>query len=64
MANKYKGSDFHDHLLQDLREDDDMVLLHIKGALENPDLHEKNDLKYLMQALNDVAAARQIPFHR
>lgn len=58
MTNKHKGSTFRDHLLKDLREDDDLVFLHIKHALEEPDLNEKNDLKYLIQAIDDVATAR------
>jgi len=58
MTNKNRGSKFSEHLTQSLREDDDLVFLHIKEALENPDLHEKNDYSYLIEAINDVAVAR------
>lgn len=55
---KIKSSRFQDHLLQNLKEDDQLVFLHIKEALENPDLNEKNDYAYLVKAIGDVALAR------
>lgn len=55
---KIKSSSFHDHLLQNLKEDDQLVFLHIKEALEDPDLNEKNDYAYLIKAIHDVALAR------
>ncbi len=58
MATKHLGSKFDDHLLATLRDDDEMVFLHIKEALENPDLNEGQDFKYLIKAINDVARAR------
>lgn len=58
MANKHRGSSFSDYMLENLREDDQAVFLHIKNALENPDINEKNDYLYLIKAINDVAIAR------
>jgi probable addiction module antidote protein len=55
---KIKSSSFQDHLLQNLKEDDQLVFLHIKEALEDPDLNEKNDYAYLVKAIGDVALAR------
>lgn len=56
MANR--SSSFDNYLHQNLREDDQLVFLHIKEALENPDLHEDDDYLYLIEAINDVAQAR------
>lgn len=58
MKNKHLGSSFDDHLIEDLKESDELVFLHIKEALETPNLHSKNDCEYLMQAIKDVATAR------
>lgn len=58
MANKHKGSAFNDYLLESLQQDDHAVFLHIKEALENPDITENNDYLYLLKAISDVAAAR------
>lgn len=58
MANKNRGSSFDEYLLQNLKEDDQMVFLHIKEALEEPDINESNDYLYLIEAINDVATAR------
>ncbi len=55
---KIKNSSFQDHLLRNLKEDDQLVFLHIKEALEDPDLNEKNDYAYLIKAISDVALAR------
>jgi len=56
--NKHKGSDFDEYLLESLRESDELVFLHIKEALENPDIGEPNDYNYLIKAIADVAKAR------
>ncbi len=56
--NKHSGSDFDDFLLESLEADDQAVFLHIKEALENPDVVEKNDCQYLIKAIRDVASAR------
>ena len=58
MNNKHLGSSFDDHLIEDLKESDELVFLHIKEALETPNLHTKNDCQYLIQAIKDVATAR------
>ncbi|PIU00782.1 MAG: hypothetical protein COT74_02460 [Bdellovibrionales bacterium CG10_big_fil_rev_8_21_14_0_10_45_34] len=58
MANKNKGSSFYEYLLESLKGDDQAVFLHIKEALQNPDIKENNDYLYLIKAINDVAAAR------
>lgn len=58
MKNKHIGSDFDDHLIQNLKGNDQLVFLHIREALENPDLHEDHDYAYLMSAIQDVARAR------
>ncbi len=58
MANKNKGSSFKSFLLEDLRDDDQAVFLHIKEALENPSIKENDDYLYLIKAINDVATAR------
>ncbi len=58
MANKNKGSSFNDYLLDSLKNDDQAVFLHIKEALENPDINENNDYLYLIKAIYDVANAR------
>ena len=58
MANKNKGSSFNKYLLENLKEDDQAVFLHIKNALESPDLKEDNDYLYLIKAIDDVATAR------
>ena len=58
MANKNKGSSFNKYLLENLKEDNQAVFLHIKNALENPDLKEANDYLYLIKAIDDVATAR------
>jgi probable addiction module antidote protein len=58
MANKYKGSSFDDYLLQSLRDDDQMVFLHIREALENPHIDKNSDYQYLIKAINDVVKAR------
>lgn len=60
MANKYKGSGFNDYLLESLKEDDQAVFLHIKEALENPDIKENDDYLYLIKAIQDVATARGV----
>lgn len=57
-AKKVKYRNFRDHLLANLKEDDHLVFLHVKEALQNPDLNEKNDFAYLINAINDVAEAR------
>jgi len=56
--NKHNGSTFDDYLLQGLKDDDQQVFLHIKEALENPDIAEDHDCKYLIKAIHDVARAR------
>lgn len=58
MAKKNKGSSFNDYLLESLRNDDQAVFLHIKEALENPDIKENDDYLYLLKAINDVATSR------
>ena len=58
MANKNRGSSFNEYLLESLKGDDQAVFLHIKEALENPDIKENNDYLYLLKAINDVATAR------
>ncbi len=58
MKNKHLGSSFDDNLIEDLKESDELVFLHIKEALETPNLHSKNDCEYLIQAIKDVATAR------
>ena len=57
-SNKHLGSGFNDYLLQSLRDDDHAVFLHLKNALENPNIGEGDDYRYLISAINDVAAAR------
>ena len=52
MSNKHLGSKFDDHLLATLGDDDEMVFLHIKEALEGDDFQD------LIKAINDVARAR------
>lgn len=54
----HKGSSFEDHLSEGLRQDDELVFLHIKEALEDPDITELDDYRYLIQAIEDVAEAR------
>lgn len=56
--NKHTGSDFDDYMLESLRESDESVFLHVKEALENPDIGEPDDFKYLIKAIADVAKAR------
>jgi probable addiction module antidote protein len=56
--NKRKGSDFDVYLHESLRESDELVFLHIKDALEDPDVGEANDYQYLIKAIADVAEAR------
>ena len=56
--NKHKGSSFDDYLHKNLCENDELVFLHIKEALENPDLHSPNDCKYLIKAIADIIEAR------
>jgi len=56
--NKHIGSNFDDYLHQGLRDNDQRVFLHIKEALENPDIVEKNDYRYLIKAIHNVAKAR------
>ncbi|MFW7379476.1 MAG: type II toxin-antitoxin system antitoxin SocA domain-containing protein [Oligoflexus sp.] len=56
--NKHRGSDFDEYLLEGLRESDELVFLHIKEAIENPDISEPNDYQYLIKAIADVAKAR------
>ncbi len=56
--NKHTGSDFADYMLESLRESDESVFLHVKVALENPDIGEPDDFKYLIKAIADVAKAR------
>lgn len=58
MANKFEGSGFDEYLLENLRESDEFVFLHIKDALENPGIVEADDYRYLIQAIADVAKAR------
>lgn len=58
MANRNKGSSFNEYLLESLKNDDQAVFLHIKEALENPDIKENDDYLYLLKAIKDVAAAR------
>ena len=58
MANKNKGSSFNEYLLESLRNDDQAVFLHIKEALQAPDIKKNNDYLYLIKAINDVATAR------
>lgn len=60
MKNKHVGSNFEDHLFEDLRENDQLVFLHIKNALENPSLNAEDDYEYLIQAIKDVAIAKGI----
>lgn len=55
---KNRGSAFNEDLHEKLKKDDNLVFLHIKEALENPDLKENNDYLYLIEAINDVAIAR------
>lgn len=57
-SNKHLGSSFHDYLRQSLKDDDHAVFLHLKDALENPNIGERDDYRYLINAINDVAAAR------
>jgi probable addiction module antidote protein len=56
--NNHTGSDFDEYLTDNLKESDELVFLHIKNALENPDVGEPNDFKYLIKAIADVAKAR------
>lgn len=58
MANRNKGSSFNEYLLESLKDDDQAVFLHIKEALESPDIKENDDYLYLLKAIKDVAAAR------
>jgi probable addiction module antidote protein len=58
MANKNRGSSFKEYLLESLKGDDQAVFLHIKEALENPDIKANDDYLYLLKAINDVATAR------
>ncbi|MDC0980453.1 DUF4065 domain-containing protein [Bdellovibrionales bacterium] len=58
MVNKNRGSSFNEYLLEDLKGDDQAVFLHIKEALEDPDIKENDDYLYLIKAINDVATAR------
>lgn len=58
MTNKNKGSSFNEYLLDNLKNDDQAVFLHIKEALQDPDIKENNDYLYLIKAINDVAIAR------
>ncbi|MDE3269659.1 MAG: DUF4065 domain-containing protein [Pseudomonadota bacterium] len=55
---KNKGSSFNKYLLENLKEDDQAVFLHIKNALASPDIEEDNDYLYLIKAIDDVATAR------
>lgn len=55
--NKHEGSNFESYQLQALRDDDHLVFLHIKEALENPDIDD-HDYRYLIKAIHDVAKAR------
>jgi DNA-binding phage protein len=56
--NKHKGSDFDSYLIESLGQSDELVFLHIKDALEEPDAGELNDYQYLIKAIADVAEAR------
>lgn len=56
--NKHKGSDFDSYLIESLGQSDELVFLHIKDALEEPDVGEPNDYQYLIKAIADVAEAR------
>jgi probable addiction module antidote protein len=58
MANRNRGSSFSEYLLESLKDDDQAVFLHIREALENPDIKENKDYLYLLKAINDVATAR------
>lgn len=58
MANRNRGSSFNEYLIESLKDDDQAVFLHIKEALENPDIKENDDYLYLLKAISDVAAAR------
>lgn len=55
---KHAGSSFKDYILENLKEDDHAVFLHIRDALEDPDIKDKGDYIYLIKAINDVASAR------
>lgn len=57
MTDRNKGGDFNEYVLESLRNDDQAVFLHIKEALENPNIGE-NDYLYLLKAIKDVATAR------
>lgn len=56
---KNKGSSFDEYLFKSLKDDDQAVFLHIKEALNDPDIEENNDYLYLIKAINDVATARR-----
>lgn len=56
MANR--GTSFKDYLFDCLKHDDAAVCDHIKGALEDPSINDKDDWAYLIKAVNDVASAR------
>ena len=58
MKNKRRGSDFDKYLIENLKKNDQHVFLHIKNALEEPDIEEKNDYLYLIKAIKDVAIAK------
>lgn len=58
MTTQNKGSNFNKYLFEILKEDDQAAFLHIKEALEHPDIKENNDYLYLLKAINDVATAR------
>ena len=58
MANRNIGTSFNKYLLQSLKEDDQAVFLHIKEALENPNIKVDEDYLYLLKAIEDVATAR------
>lgn len=51
-------SRFADYLRQNLRVDEELVVLHLLEALETPDLDTPHDYQYLLHAIHDVVLAR------